>query len=506
MELFQKYRVRNHVILWVATVLILAWRIPNCWRDSIFIAEDAWVFFADAYNKPWTVSLLTPYAGYFHLLPRILAEVFSILPIVLQPYVYGMVSLAIDAFLITVFYFPHFETLIRSNRVRAGVIVLMALAGNAENLGMLDGINWYVSFAMAMMLVMNPPEGRVGRIAMYALAFLTIWSTPAVIVLFPFFIFRCKYGSTPFIRRWSLFACINQIPVVFFVVWMRIGSTGGTEKILLSELPVALERLVLRGWFGCGLLGEWLTIKIIHFQPVFLDIWSTFWLLFIVWIVLRFRHNTSVRRIAVLLLISLLMIFLSLTRSEYISELGKTILSRHPRYLTVPTLLTIIGLWGIAYNLWGNSRPRLLCLFGLIQLLFLLVGAPNSWHPSRPDFPKASGVFKLKDYVAAIRSFEDEYRETGEPATLYVPMDVIFWGPVLKKGGGYEYLAPLPLADGLGCKPDEEGNCDSWLGKFRQIPDSQMIEHERLGLLEFLGIWDGRVWFRDAQDRTVMTS
>ena len=506
MRLFSKYSKKNHFILWVATFVIIALRIPGCWRSGQFIWEDGLVFFADAYNMPWYASLYTPYAGYFHFLPRIFAELFSLFPIIYQPHAYGIFTLAFNAAVFSIFYFPHFDTLIQDSRIRAAVIILMALASNSEDLGLLAGMHWYLVFAMALALVMRPPVGRVGQFAMYLLAFFTAWTAPAAVVLFPFLLYKCWRGATPFVRRWALFACINLMVVGFFIIWMRFENGERTGDFILSELFVAIERLVLRGWFGCGLLGEWLAIRVIKFHAVILDLWSVFWICFFLWIVWRFRKNDRIARVTVLLGVSSLIVMMSLSRSVIIAEMGETILTQHPRYIYVATLFLTIGLWTIASEFWYEGRRRLFYFFILLQLLLLLIAAPTSFNLTHPDSTKVSGSFKLGDYVEAIRAFEDRYQKTGKPASLFIPIDVISWGPVLEKGGGFEYMPPLKLAEGLECEIDDEGYYDSWLGRFRQIPDSPMIEHERYGLLKFMGILDGRVWFMDSNDVLIFTS
>ena len=505
MKQTDEYRVRNHIILWIVAFLIVALRIPNCWRGGEFVGEDAWVFFAGAFNQPWTASILTPYAGYFHFLPRILAELFSVLPIVYQPYAYGIFSLAFNAFIFSIFYFPHFETLIRDSRIRAGVVILMALAGNAENLGLLLGLHWYLSFAMAMMLVMNSPEGRVGQIAMYLLAFLTVWSTPVTIVLFPFLIWKCWYGSTRFMRLWSLFTCLNLVAVGLFVVWMRFDTATRTGDFDFIQLLVGIERLFLRGWLGCGMLGKWLTLHILDFHVGILYFWGAFWTVLFGWIGWRYRKTPEIARVSILLTIAILMILLSLTRSLYIAKMSEQELPQHVRYLTVPTLLLLVSIWSLASRFWQGRKRILLYVFGLLQLSLFIASAPMLQHASNWPNPGMSRLFHIRDYVDAIHAFEERYQETGKPATLYIPVGVHYWGPVLKRGGGApEILPPCSLAVSLGVKPGEDGYCDSWLGRFRELPEPQMIEHEKLGVLEFRGISEGRVWFRDPSGKLIL--
>jgi len=64
----------------VATVGFWLWRIPAAERDVVY-AEDAEVFLLQGLERgPWHV-LLEPYAGYQHLLPRILSALAQLGPL-----------------------------------------------------------------------------------------------------------------------------------------------------------------------------------------------------------------------------------------------------------------------------------------------------------------------------------------------------------------------------------------------------------------------------------------
>ena len=59
--------------------------------------EDGAFFFTQAYRLPAIGSLLTPYAGYWHLVPRAVAEIGTLLPAYYAPLLYSLVTLGLTS-------------------------------------------------------------------------------------------------------------------------------------------------------------------------------------------------------------------------------------------------------------------------------------------------------------------------------------------------------------------------------------------------------------------------
>ncbi len=129
------YRFWKHVLLWGGVLLLLMARLPLLWSTGEFISEDGWVFFAGAFNAPWYDSLVTPFAGYFRIEARLFAEIFSGFPMVWQPYIFAMGGLAINAVILALVYAPGFRRVLREDGHRGLIVLPLALAPNAENLG-----------------------------------------------------------------------------------------------------------------------------------------------------------------------------------------------------------------------------------------------------------------------------------------------------------------------------------------------------------------------------------
>ena len=176
-------------------------------------------------------------------------------------------------------------------------------------------------------------------------------------------------------------------------------------------------------------------------------------------------------------------------------------LPRHIRYLTTPTLLLYVGLGIIAgYAGSGGSRRLLAPLLGLSAAL-LIFSLPGQIHWARPAV-----WFHLRDAIPAIDSLRAQYARDGQPASLYIPADIPYWGPVLEVSGGRIVPPEAGLAGAIGATPDKDGRFASWLGRFTILAPGNWIMHETWGRLEFTGVEKGRVFFRDPTGRLLFTS
>jgi hypothetical protein len=491
LEPLADHRGWKQLLLTAAILAILAARVPLLWSTGEFVAEDGWVFFAGAWNQPFPGSLLQPYAGYFHVLPRSLAELFSSLPIVAQPYAYAIAGLGVNAAILAAFYLPAFRRLIPSDLIRAAVALLLALAPNAQNLGLLLGLHWYLAFGLCLVLIAPPPATTAGHILLTIATVLCAWSSPSTFVIAPFALvlwWRCR---TPANRLKFGVLVPSLVLVAAFALLMRVGQAERTGSFQVADLAAALDRLILRGWLGVGLLGPRLAHAL---PPLALDGFGLVALVTLTAVLWKNRRRDFTLPVAILLGAALGMLALSLARTAYVAELATLALPIHTRYLTAPTLLLYISVAVIGAHLL--TRPQFLTGLSVIAVL-LATALPGQNHWAR-----AAARFHLRDAVPAIETLS---RQSG-PASLYVPSDVPYWGPVLEKGGGLVIAPDVGLVQAIGAQPATNGSYTSWLGRFKVAGMGNWIEHETRGRLQFTGLERGRVFFRDETGRLLFTS
>ncbi|HRG55827.1 MAG TPA: hypothetical protein PLG56_07300, partial [Lacunisphaera sp.] len=200
------------------------------------------------------------------------------------------------------------------------------------------------------------------------------------------------------------------------------------------------------------------------------------------------------RPAALLLGAGLLMLLLSLTRTAYVAELATLVLPVHTRYLTAPTLLLYVGLGILSAHLLSRAQ--------LAGALLLLAGLLAFSLPGQNHWARGATSYRLRDALPAIQQLAQQ----SGPASLYVPADIPYWGPVLEKAGGVVIPPGAGLASAIGARPEADGRYVSWLGRFTATPADAWIDHAVLGRLEFTGVERGRVFFRDPAGRLLFTS
>ncbi|GAB5560694.1 MAG: hypothetical protein SynsKO_23410 [Synoicihabitans sp.] len=494
------YRFWKHALLWGGVLLILMARVPLLWQSGEFVSEDGWVFFAGAFNAPWYESLFVPFAGYFRLEARILAEVLSVLPWGAQPYAYALVGLALNALVLSLFYLPGFRHLIAADGRRMAVVGLLALAPNSENLGLLTGMHWYLGFALTLMLVMSPPSYPKGRIALVLGSSICVWSSPSALVLLPFFACRAIKVADPFLKRWSA-AVVLQLVLVAVAVLVFRGTEGTRSSAFQSGVIIeALENLVFRGWSAVGVWGRGPMEHLVAWSPLTVDLLGVVTLFGLAVLMWRTREAREFGP-TLLMIAAGFMTVLSLTRTLYLAELAELDLPRHVRYLTAPTLILISVGWIALARAIPDRSPRIWWALVGAHAVVLALGLSGEKHWARP-----AGEFRWRDQIVAIQDFHEDFVQIHRPGSLYLPSDVPYWGPVLESAGGVLHRPEEGLLRALDLPAESTGWVDSWLGRFRILEGNEQLEHASWGRLTYTGTEKGRVWFVDSKDRQIFTS
>ena len=222
---------------------------PQLW------AEDGAVFFQDAYNFSFWQSVLTPYAGYFLVLPKLLAEIAMLFRLELVPLVFAISSLLITTACCSLFLFDSFSRLIPNLFLRAIFCVLLAALPASDELVLhLANIQWYLGIACMLLILMPMPQRLVTR-AIYFLAWLlAIASAPIAIIFFPCLLIKAWIEQRG--RIVLLMSSATIVVVVLLIIWLKITSPP-TPSATLNPLVmlVALINVFAYQVLAAAILG-----------------------------------------------------------------------------------------------------------------------------------------------------------------------------------------------------------------------------------------------------------
>jgi hypothetical protein len=181
-------RVAIEVLAVVIAAVAMLLRVSPIPTWDVVYAEDNGVFLVGALAHPW--DLLAPFGGYLELVPRILGQVVSLLPVWDAARVYA-VSGALIAAVCALFTYHASEGYIRSTWLRAmlgAALVLLPLAP----IEMVDsGVDspWYL-LPTAFWAVMWRPRTRWGMLAAAVVAFAATSSEILAIIYLPLLMIR----------------------------------------------------------------------------------------------------------------------------------------------------------------------------------------------------------------------------------------------------------------------------------------------------------------------------
>lgn len=171
-----------------AAAVILLFRVAVVPAWNAIYAEDYGVFLMQALIHPW--HLIIPYAGYEELLPRLIAQAVSLLPLTWAAAAFA-VSGAVIAAACALFTYHASVGYIRSPALRTVLGAALILLPVAPLELTANGVDtpWYVIVALFWAILWRP-RTRGGMAAAAIVAFAATASSPIVIILAPLLAIR----------------------------------------------------------------------------------------------------------------------------------------------------------------------------------------------------------------------------------------------------------------------------------------------------------------------------
>ncbi len=179
------------VLLAFLAAIILFLRNPAYLDHPRFFAEDGLVFFQEQVTVG-SKAILHPYAGYLDIVPRLLAQLDSLLPVRDIPFFYALESILIAGSCCSVFVFDNFQAVLPSGLLRGLLCLLTAAAFPEEEIvANLTNLQWFLVLAAVPLTILPVFSRSMFRRALLLLLALVIsLSAPLTIVLIPLLLWR----------------------------------------------------------------------------------------------------------------------------------------------------------------------------------------------------------------------------------------------------------------------------------------------------------------------------
>lgn len=243
--------------LGLAIFVILWLRRPDCLLNAQFWAEDGGLFFREQVLYGFWGSLARSYAGYLHVIPRMVtAAICVLLPVRWVPLGCNACALLLEAVSCSAFFWPCYRKIIASDSLRAVCCLAMtaSVVAGSELIATLSNVQWYLCI-LSLLLIVDAP--RVREIWLTVAQAAVALSAPVTLLYLPFLVWQLRTKA-----RWPRLRPAIHIGALLLQVWVMSQSTLEPKPVLrlnslfLATLSSGLSRCVLAPLFGSAFLQE----------------------------------------------------------------------------------------------------------------------------------------------------------------------------------------------------------------------------------------------------------
>jgi len=218
-------------------------RHPTLW------AEDGVIFFTQVHTLG-VRSVIKPYAGYIHVIPRLVSLALLVVPLSAPPEAYEVVAVAISLAMLAAVLSPRLDWLLPSPTVRAlTFLIICVLPGDWEAYGNVANLIFFGGISLAFLALSDDPRSARRRVWELGLILLLGLSGPDVALVLPLFAYRVWRLRSR--HSWEALTLALVTAVVQYDIFLhsnRFTADTGNVGTVVREL---LERVV-----GALLVGD----------------------------------------------------------------------------------------------------------------------------------------------------------------------------------------------------------------------------------------------------------
>ncbi len=233
----------------IGVLLIL--RRSDALLNPQFWAEDGNLFFYQAFYGE--ASIFTPYQGYFHVIPRVIALFANLFPVVYTPLIYNSLALVLAAICTAWFALPYFRHIINDYKLRIVTCVLIALMPAVSSVLLnITNIQWYL-LIWCSLVCLQPFSGTNSKIAIMCTYLIFVFSSVVTMILTPLWILRALL--VPKDRKISI--AMTSVHVIYTIL-ISVSLNPVSENqapIRIFDFLATIMKLIIARVGMMGLLG-----------------------------------------------------------------------------------------------------------------------------------------------------------------------------------------------------------------------------------------------------------
>jgi hypothetical protein len=240
---------------WGLSLLLVALTIshrPDAVLNPQFWAEDGQLFYSEAYNHSWAATLVQPYNGFFHTLPRLVAALSLLAPVRYGPAIFNAVAILIEVapalFLLT----DRLASVIPDRRVRLLLaLVYVGIPNSWDIHANIANSVFHLPLLALMVFLAGPPTRLAWRVHDLVVVGLTAVSGPFVLALLPVAALRAWLGR----HRWQLGLLALLAAGGLIQAGALLANPGARSSASLGASPLGLVDIISGQVLVAGLCG-----------------------------------------------------------------------------------------------------------------------------------------------------------------------------------------------------------------------------------------------------------
>ena len=375
-EHFRNFKVEYSFLLII--ILISFYRSPFIFLNGIFVGEEASQYFLFALNNSFleNISYYIPLAGYYNVIPNILTEIATYLPIEYAPMstVYGSFIIFINLIVISLFCESHFLQT-KNQKIILSLILLFSPPFVPEI--WLNSLNSQIYLCLTSILILFIKQNNNSYYFNFNI-FLASLSGIYSCTLLPLFLLRYYYFKTRYDLTNLIIIMIGTIIQISIIIYSKFSNA-----LLDSKLEFNLDINIITNFiYNClakPIIGRqfthWLyeNLNLLSLSPnsISIIILIIVFLIFILFL----KNKEILKKVKKdYILLSLISIFVTISILILIGSVGTQM---GGRYAVLPGCTFLLILFRLT-NFSVNSKTRILCS---LLLSFSLISGIYEFRP-----------------------------------------------------------------------------------------------------------------------------